>query len=453
MKERSLYNDEFERQLREKADQFKMYPSDKVWNEVHQSLHARKKRFVVGMSFLIGGILFIAGKQLIFPAHNAQSKLTTAKINTIPKPAETASLPSFTAGSFEKASTTASADRVNSDDNQNTPASFVLRSGFSSDNQGIVSGDIQESIPEKMQSSSRLKSIKPAEENITATTTTQLDLVELKESMLSPVNNITDNPVTIDKTASQFSHNHNDRFSWEIYATPTFNTHYLSGISYRSMVQAIPTAPIMVVHIANVNGFVDNTPVLGYNVGGNILYRISKNISLKAGLEFSFSRYYLNTYNSNPGQASATLSSYFGYVADSLSTVANGGGSINKNPERFQNKYYQLSVPVGVDVKVLGKSKFQLHLGATLQPSYLLNTDAYVLSDDYSSYTKDPSAYRRWNLIAGAEAYISYGVGKIRWEIGPQVRYQIFSTYKNSYPLQENMLNYGIRIGISKSIW
>jgi hypothetical protein len=33
------------------------------------------------------------------------------------------------------------------------------------------------------------------------------------------------------------------------------------------------------------------------------------------------------------------------------------------------------------------------------------------------------------------------------------VRYQIFSTYKNSYPLQENMLNYGIRIGISKSIW
>ena len=209
----------------------------------------------------------------------------------------------------------------------------------------------------------------------------------------------------------------------------------------------------MVVHIANVNGFVDNTPVLGYDVGGNILYRISKNISLKAGLEFSFSRYYINAYNSSQGQASATLSSYFGYVAASLANSSTGSGSINKNPEHFQNRYYQLSIPLGVEMKVAGKGKLQLHLGAALQPSYLLNTDAYVLTDDFSNYTKNADAFRRWNLIAGGEAYISYGVGKIRWEIGPQVRYQIFSTYKNSYPLQENMLNYGIRIGISKSIW
>ena len=105
-----------------------------------------------------------------------------------------------------------------------------------------------------------------------------------------------------------------------------------------------------------------------------------------------------------------------------------------------------------MDLNVAGKGKLQLHVGATLQPTYLLNTDAYVLSDDYSSYIKDAQAFRRWNLNAGAEVYLSYAVGKIRWEIGPQARYQIFSTYKNSIPLQENMMNYGIRIGISKSI-
>ena len=107
---------------------------------------------------------------------------------------------------------------------------------------------------------------------------------------------------------------------------------------------------------------------------------------------------------------------------------------------------------MGVEIKVAGNGRVQLHLGASLQPSYLLNTDAYVLSDDYKGYTKDPQAFRRWNLNVGAEAYISYGVGNIRWELGPQVRYQFFSTYKNSYPLKENMLNYGIRIGISKTI-
>lgn len=103
-------------------------------------------------------------------------------------------------------------------------------------------------------------------------------------------------------------------------------------------------------------------------------------------------------------------------------------------------------------MKVTGNGRIQLHVGASLQPSYLLNTDAYVLSDDYKGYTKDAQAFRRWNLNVGAEAYVSYGVGNIRWELGPQVRYQIFSTYKNSYPLKENLLNYGLRIGISKTI-
>ncbi|HLA59445.1 MAG TPA: outer membrane beta-barrel protein [Puia sp.] len=452
MKERNLYNDEFERQLKEKADQFKMYPSDKVWNEVHSSLHTRKRRFVVGMSFLIGSILFLAGTQLISPVHTTRSNSITAKFNTTTKPAASADLPDFTAGNFEAAPLSNAAEHRGSDGNQSGTTSFLLRPVNASDK---PVPEIQESLLEK--NTSHIKPIQPVEQIVSRkseTTVSTNDLMESMQSVLSnPAPDIITSELIPEKAVTQSSRNHSDRYSWEIYVTPTLNTHYLNGINYRTMAQALPTAPIMVVHIANVNGFVDNTPVLGYNVGGNILYRISKNISLKAGLEFSFSRYYINTYNSSPGQSSATLSSYFGYVADSLISMSNGGSSIDKNPDRFQNRYYQLSVPLGVDMKVVSKGKFQVHLGATLQPSYLLNTDAYVLSNDFSSYTKDAEAFRRWNLIAGAEAYVSYGVGKIRWEIGPQVRYQIFSTYKNSYPLQENMLNYGIRIGISKSIW
>jgi Outer membrane protein beta-barrel domain len=452
MKERNLYNDEFERQLKEKADQFKMYPSDKVWNEVHSSLHTRKRRFVIGMSFLIGSILFLAGTQLISPVHNTRSKSITAKLNSAVKSAASTDLPDFTAGNFESSPLSNSADHHSSDGSQPGTASFVLRPGNTSEKAAV---DMQESLIEK--NTAHTKSIQPIDQSVPRKSETAVSTTDLNESIQSVINNpavnIVASEMISEKPVTQISRNHSDRYSWEFYITPTVNTHYLNGINYRTLAQALPTAPIMVVHIANVNGFVDNTPVLGYNVGGNILYHISKNISLKAGLEFSFSRYYINTYNPGQGQSSATLSSYFGYVADSLISMSNGSGSINKNPDRFQNRYYQLSIPVGVDMKVAGKGKFQVHLGATLQPSYLLNTDAYVLSDDFSSYTKDANAFRRWNLIAGAEAYISYGVGKIRWEIGPQVRYQIFSTYKNSYPLQENMLNYGIRIGISKSIW
>ena len=256
-----------------------------------------------------------------------------------------------------------------------------------------------------------------------------------------------------EKSVTQLSHIRDDRFSWELYITPTLNKHYLYGLNAQTMTQSIQTAPIRVGYFTNVNGLVDNTPVVGYDVGGNILYRVSKFISLKAGLEFSYSRYYIKAYNSDQPQATPVLSSYLGYVSDSLVSVNTGNGAtINKNPQHFQNRYYQISLPVGVEMKVAGKGRLQLHLGGTLQPSYLLNTDAYVLSDDYITYVKNTQAFRRWNLIAGAEAHISYDFGKMRLELGPQVRYQIFSTYKNSYPLQENMLNYGIRIGISRSI-
>jgi len=314
------------------------------------------------------------------------------------------------------------------------------------------------SLPEKIQTISRLKPIQPANLSVSGKTNSTL-APEWKEGEKSIAAIIAVKPSSkealSEKSTDQLTHIRNDRFSWELYIAPTLNTHYLNGLNYQTMAQSMPNSPIMVVHFANVNGFVDNTPSIGYDVGGNILYRISKNISLKAGVDFSFNRYYIKVYNSGGSQASATLNTYFGYINDTTANVNSGGGStgsINKNPEHFQNRYYQISLPVGVEMKLAGNNKVQLHMGVTLQPSYLLNTDAYVLSDDFSSYVKNAEAFRRWNLIGGVEAYISYPIGKVRLEIGPQVRYQIFSTYKNSYPLQENMLNYGIRIGISKSI-
>jgi Outer membrane protein beta-barrel domain len=457
MKERIIFDDEFEKQLKEKADQFKMYPSDKVWNEVYSSLHTRRRRFVAGMTFLIGSILILAGSQLIFPSRNATPKPIAAKINALTKPATAADLHSFASSGFVSISPDNSNDPNNSYGGLNANPSFVLRSAFSSDQHSVPDKKLLESLPEKIQNTGRVKPIQTSELNVSIKSALlPLAVADLNDNELSTQGNPEINQASADldpeKSVTQLTHIRNDRFSWEIYIEPTLNTHYLYGLNYQTMARSIQTAPIMVVHFANVNGLVDNSPAMGYNVGGNILYRISKNISLKAGVDFSFNRYYIKAYNSNQPQASASLSSYFGYVADSLVNSNTGGGVVNKNPQHYQNRYYQISLPLGVEMKVAGKGRLQLHLGGTLQPSYLLNTDAYVLSDDYNSYIKDAQAFRRWNLIAGAEAYVSYAVGKLRWEIGPQVRYQIFSTYKNSYPLQENMLNYGIRIGISKSI-
>jgi hypothetical protein len=451
MKERIFHNEEFEKQLKDKADQFKMYPSDKVWNEVYSSLHTRRRRFVAGMTVLIGSILILAGSQLIFPTKNIHPKTISLKPNIPAKPATVANLNGFTENSYAPNPSDASGD-ADGNLNSNTPFSIPPASTVKQTIADVKS----ENLPEKMVNTAREKFIQPAELNIPVALGSSTDApAENNESITSTQNiaeisTVQSEPVN-EKSTTRLSHNRNDRFSWEIYVAPTLNTHYLYGIDYQTVSQSIQSAPIMLVNVSNVNGFVDNTPVLGYDIGGNILYKLSRNLSLKAGLAFSFNRYYIKAYNSNQPQASAMLNSYLGYVADSLQNASAGFGT-DKNPQHYQNRYYQLSMPVGVEMIVAGKGKVQLHLGATVEPSYLLNTDAYVLSDDYKGYVKDPQAFRRWNMNVGAEAFVSYSVGKIRWELGPQVRYQIFSTYKNSYPLHENMLNYGIRIGISKTI-
>jgi hypothetical protein len=446
MKERFLYDDDFEKQLKDKADQFKMYPSDKVWNEVYSSLHTRRRRFVAGMTVLIGSILILAGSQLIFPSQQANRHSIAAKINSPSKPVAGKDLQGFNTSGLVIADA-ANAKESIVQGNQLSQSPFLISSAQSYRHSG--SEEMIETLPEKMVTT---KTSQPENLKASEASDQSFHMSEITENLLSTRNIPAVNALDIspEKSATQLTHIRNDRFSWEIYITPTLNTHYLTGMDYQTMAQSMQSAPIMLVNVSNVNGFVDNTPVLGYNLGGNILYKLSKNISVKAGLEFSFNRYYIKAYNTGSPQASVALNTYLGYISDSLNSVQPTG--TDKNPQHYQNRYYQLSMPVGLEMKVAGNSRVQLHMGVSLQPSYLLNTDAYVLSDDYKGYTKDAQAFRRWNLNVGAEAFISYGVGNIRWELGPQVRYQIFSTYKNSYPLKENMLNYGIRIGITKTI-
>src|SRR6516162_6578668 len=87
MMDREFYNEEFEDLLRRKTDQYKMYPSDRAWREIFNSLHTRRRRFVLGMSVLITGILIIAGKELLTPGAHTLDKKVVGNLVSSPKPA------------------------------------------------------------------------------------------------------------------------------------------------------------------------------------------------------------------------------------------------------------------------------------------------------------------------------------------------------------------------------
>ena len=47
------FNNEFERFLKENADQYRMYPSAKVWSGIYNALHTRRKWFGLGIILLL----------------------------------------------------------------------------------------------------------------------------------------------------------------------------------------------------------------------------------------------------------------------------------------------------------------------------------------------------------------------------------------------------------------
>jgi hypothetical protein len=111
-----------------------------------------------------------------------------------------------------------------------------------------------------------------------------------------------------------------------------------------------------------------------------------------------------------------------------------------------------VSTPIGLELSVPTGKRMSLNLASTLQPTYTIRSNSYLISTNLKNYAQEPSLYRNWNLNAGAEAYLSVSKGSYKWIMGPQIRYQILSSYKDNYPISENLIDYGVKIGIQKTL-
>ena len=573
MKESNFYSDEFEQLIREKTEQYKMYPSENVWKGVHNSLHTKRKWFIGSMAFLVTGILFFSGRELLAPSHSNLHKLassvTTTTDNgnndairsgqtednahvslvrmhttntaaslarhlsntdnnseepdqpsnhfaiTISHPvvsqpdlsellSHAVQLPGETPSLIEtETSTTQAVAMTKTPENppaepglldawlvRNAPGNPTARrdaavqhnpgetlresaetagskeSGKEIDgNDAIVRGVIDD-LSERGQQRARVSG------QLTRTAARQASLAgKLTDSSgaanastaaigeasdVNRVNWLHDYAVySLPQSPSR------GRFFFQLTLAPTVNYRSLSGGSMSSSKEL--GGSIAAIRASNVQSWVDQSPALGFEFGANLLYRVTRNLTVKGGLQFGYSHYKMFAYTTplqqQPQQQAASYRTPLGNAIflDSM----NAAPTAATNPyvplsaqATLYNDYYQLSVPLGFDLRVLGNERLQFNVGATIQPSYLLNTNAYILSADYTNYSKEPSAFRRWNLSGGVEAFLTYQTGLIRWQIGPEFRYQLFSNSlsNNPYPVSENLKGYGIKIGITKPL-
>ena len=240
-----------------------------------------------------------------------------------------------------------------------------------------------------------------------------------------------------------------DRVTLELYATPS--------VGYRKLVNNVTPEPVVSSFTAttpvsqNVNKSVTHKPSIGLEAGIGIAYNFSKKLRFKTGIQFNYTNYNVKADEINHPVLTTLLmndlNSRNSYLMPRLSLHSNSTGL---NPVTLHNRTYQLSIPLGLSVKLAGNDKLEWFAGASIQPTLLLGGNANLISSDYQSYVKDNKMISTWNLNSGFETYINYKLGDYNLQLGPQFRYQILSTYNSTYSIKENLYNTGIKFGIIK---
>ena len=225
-------------------------------------------------------------------------------------------------------------------------------------------------------------------------------------------------------------------------------------ISYRQLIEDVSAlqaarsvmnaAPAMAV--PELESVVNHKPDLGLQFGVSVSRQLTKQLDFVGGIQFNINKYDIRAYKGGREVATVGLNNQGG--TGSVSSYTNYRSADGIWAKWLANYYFSLSAPIGFQYRVIGNKKWSWGLGSTIQPTYVLSKQAYMLSADYKNYLEVPSLVRRWNLNGQVETFVGFQKGKTRWTLGPQARYQIFSSYEKSYPVQEHLFDIGIRLGV-----
>lgn len=443
--ERNIYmDDEFEKFLKEKADQYKLYPSDKAWTNIQRSLRPKRKWPYITLTLLL-----LLGTSVIVDHRN---------FNIISRGYSPAA---------PKIATLPDADKSGS--HQLHSADHQLAQSIAIATPNIQMHAFTTATGARPAASKMPVLQLPANnEPVAFSSTTPLDEVNgsvvtatpVEKSSLTKPNAVNNNPkfLIVENKEEPEATNikkvlwggevfKKSKLSWQLSFSPT--------ISYRKLTSGIQDITQVFRGIPNsldqqsttVNNSVTQKPAIGAEAGVALTYKLTNNFLLKAGLQLNYSRYQLKALPIK--QERATLAVVGSDSITVPSSLMNYGG---RGASWFNNEYYQLSMPVGFEWGVLGNSTFKWNLAASAQPVYNFSNNVYLLSTDFKNYAQDPSLVRRWNINAGVETFVSYNMGSFKMQAGPQLRYQLFSSFKNQYPIKEYMVDFGFKIGVTKTL-
>ncbi|MGN6399043.1 MAG: hypothetical protein ACTHMD_01235 [Flavisolibacter sp.] len=433
---RNFTNENFEDFLRQSADDLRMRPSKKVWKGVSSHLNQRRRR----VGFAIGVFLLAISTFAYLRVENSSSQfaetISADKAKATLKPAEEQSIQNNHQSINQKSATSnfISSNTLKSKVGNSFLSQLSLNSSaentITDENASLMGTD--EFVPTIVDSYFD----HPTEEKVNQ------NLVDNDKAAIYPL--------SIESVVNSYKPSvQKKKLSFQFYFTPTTSYRKLSENKsfLRSQSPSNPNyAPAL---IFDVNNVVTHKPDLGFELGMAAKYPITKKMKLTGGLQFNVNRYNIKAYNAVTSVATIMFNARRNNRADSLNTVTSYSNRSGYKTDWLQNYYIQISAPVGVEFKVAGNDKVQFGVGTTIQPTYVLGDRAYLISTDYKSYAEVPQLVRRWNVNTALNTFVGYSTGKLSWQVGPQVRYQLLSSFIDKYPVKENLFDFGLKVGIS----
>ncbi len=457
--ESNFNNRDFEQFVKQNADQYRMFPSEKVWKGVYSTLHTRRKWYGIGLTLLlltIGSVTWV----MLNPSDKTQSVSSNPTIisqantsviqedqpqNKVTAPGGSANSLPFVGGLNNWQKIDATIEHTALIMNPVLNDQLIVEKLIANKE----TGSLKVIMPVYNKETVFYNSL--SINNYGTATDDNLDFyLDKNQKVLATDNIVTERnniyPLSIESVMNSFSGSGNrKRWIWQVYFAPTIS--YRKLVENKSFPSSSQSSSFNYNAVYDINSVVTHKPDMGFEIGFGAAYPLSKNIRLTAGLQFNVSKYDIKAYNYPTEFATIALRNGPGSTS-SVSTATNYRNFNGTKTNWLHNLYLSASLPIGIDLKLADNTKNYIGIGGTVQPTYILGDRAYLISTDYKNYVEVPQLIRKWNVSTSFEVFAGYSTGKINWKVGPQVRYQLLSSFEKKYPVKEHVFDFGLKVGI-----
>ena len=193
--------------------------------------------------------------------------------------------------------------------------------------------------------------------------------------------------------------------------------------------------------------------ISSFNVGIDIGRRVSERLSIYTGIYYSNYGEQIQVSEVQKSDPNLQQSSFM-----NKEPMYENHSAENKDQSiPYINRYSYIEVPIGISYNLLTKDKFKISLdgGINLQKLDNVNAMIYDFETDYYYWiTEKEEIFRIYGIGVTSGLTLSQHVGeRLEMFLNPQFRYNLNSTFKEPYPVNQNQYSTGLRIGLKRHLF